>query len=337
MVAALMLVTPLAIGISASIDGRMRADIRSVLVSIAAMSGLVVAIFAIPRWGLPGFALAQAVQQAVVIGGGWLILRRHVAGLGWLPTQWRHAIFKSTTGYALRLNVIGALGLLLEPLTKYCINLSGGTAAVGIYELAARLAIQVRSLVISATTPLIPAFAMAKASSDPYFVTLLHRAQRYANFAALTVALITLFAAPLMCLVMLDHVSEEVLRFNALLALGWSVNLFSLPLYLAAQGQGLLRWNMLSHASIGIVIAAATIFLMPQFGSQGVVIGVAAGLIVGNVVTIAGNATTFAVRPAIARELPAMLALGLIIAAACGAMWAEAGQIAHIFDIWFPL
>ena len=284
-VAVLMLMTPLAIGISAAIDGHMRADIRAVLVSIAAVVGLVVAVIAIPHWGLSGFALAQAVQQTTVIVGGWLILRRRVPGLGWLPTKWRRVIFRSTTGYALRLNVIGALSLLLEPLTKYCINLSGGTSAVGIYELAARLAIQVRNLVLSSTTPLIPAFAMAKASSDPYFASLLHRSQRYSNLAALAVALITLFAAPIMCLVMLDHVSVDVLRFNALLALGWSVNLFSLPLYLAAQGQGTLRWNMLSHATVGAVIVAATILLMPSFGSEGVVMGVAAGLMAGAFVT----------------------------------------------------
>jgi len=336
-VAVLMLTTPLAIGISASVDGHMRADIRSVLVSAAAVSGLIIAIFAIPRWGLSGFALAQVVQQAVVIFGGWFVLRRYVPGLGWLPTQWRRAIFRSTTGYALRLNVIGALSLLLEPLTKYCINLSGGTEAVGIYELAARLAVQIRSLVISATTPLIPAFATAKALNDPYFESLLHRAQHYSNIAALAVALTTLLAAPFMCIVMLDRVSDEVLRFNALLALGWSINLFSLPLYLAAQGQGILRWNMLSHATIGAFIILATTFLMPQLGSEGVIVGVAAGLIAGTVVASAGNAKTLAAGLATARELPAMLLLALIICAACGAVWLGAGQIADTFNMWLPL
>ena len=64
------------------------------------------------------------------------------------------------------------------------------------------------------------------------------------------------------------------------------------------------------------------------------VIGVAAGLVAGNAVTIAGNATAFAVRPALVRELPSMLALAAIIAAACGAMWGGAEQIAHIFNTW---
>lgn len=331
-VGAMMLMAPLAVGISASIDGHMRADIRSVLISVAAIFGFLVALVAIPRLGLAGFALAQAVQQFITIIGGWLILRRRVSGLGWLPLKWRLAIFKNTTGYALRLNIIGALGLLLEPLVKYCINLSGGTAAVGIYELAARLAIQVRNLVIASTTPLIPAFATATAPNTPYFASLLRRAQYYSNFAAVAVALTTLSAAPFMCIIMLNHVSVEVLRLNALLALGWSINLFSLPLYLAAQGQGILRWNMMGHAIIGIVIIMATIFLMPQMGGEGVVFGVALGLLAGTAVTMGGNAAAFSVESILVRELPRLLAYALIIAAVCGAMWGGADEVANIFD-----
>lgn len=333
-IAALMLMTPLAVGVSSAIDGHMRADIRAVLASTAAAIGLAIAALAIPRWGLPGFALAQTVQQAIVIVGGWLVLRRRVDRLGWLPTKWRQTIFRRTTGYALRLNVIGALSLLLEPLTKYCINLSGGTAAVGVYELAARLAMQARNLVISSTTPLIPAFAMAETSGDSYFASLLHRAQRYTNVAALTVTLISLSAAPFMCLVILREVSVEVLRFNALLALGWSINIFSLALYLAAQGQGMLRWNMLSHATIGVVIVASAMLLMPSFGSEGVVIGVAAGLIAGAVVTVSGNAWSFGLRAQFARELPVVMILALIIVASCGTMWGGADQIANFFNHW---
>lgn len=328
-VAAVMVTTPLAIGVSSSIDGLMRADQRAMLASAAAIIGLAVAWIAIPRIGVVGIAVAQCVQQGVVIAGGWLILRRHIAGLGWLPLRWRQSVFRRTTGYAVKLNLIGVLGLLLEPLTKYCINAAGGTTAVGIYELAARLAVQLRNLVVSSTTPLIPAFAEGAGAGDARFADLLHRAQGYVVYAALAVALLSLIAAPIMCLIILGEISVAVLRTNALLALGWSINIFSLPLYLAAQGQGVLRWNMMSHAVIGLAVILSSILLVPIVGVTGVVVGVALGLVAGAVVTMVGNAHMFALGRALRRDIMPMLATAALITALCGLTWWIAPIIAR--------
>ena len=186
---------------------------------------------------------------------------------------------------------------------------------------------QTRGLVVSSSTPLIPAFALAKGSDEAYFTSLLHRAQRYANVGALIVTLASLAAAPLMCLLILGHVSADVLRFAALLALGWSINIFSLPLYRAAQGQGTLRWNMASHAITGIVVVGVVALLMPLIGSVAVLVGVAAGLIIGSAVTIVGNATAFTVGRAVAYELPTMLAVTGLIGLVCGTLWVGADAL----------
>ncbi len=328
-VAAVMVTTPLAIGVSASIDGLMRADQRAILASAAAVAGLVAAWLAIPTFGVVGIAVAQCVQQGVVIAGGWLLLRRHISALGWLPLRWRRSVFRRTTGYAVKLNLIGVLGLLLEPLTKYCINLAGGTVAVGIYELAARLAMQLRNLVVSSTTPLVPAFAEGAGAGDARFADLLHRAQGYVVYAALAVALLSLIAAPVMCLIILGEISVAVLRTNALLALGWSINIFALPLYLAAQGQGVLRWNMVSHAVIGLVVLLSSMLLVPIVGATGVVIGVALGLVAGAVVTMVGNAHMFALGGALRRDVLPMLITAALISALCGLTWWIAPTIAR--------
>ena len=319
-VAGLMVVTPLAVGISASIDGVMRADQRAMLASAAAVTGLAVAGLAIPRLGIMGIALSQAVQQGIVILGGWLILRGHISGLGWLPWRWKAVVARRTTGYALKLNTVGALGLLLEPLTKFCINHAGGAAAVGVYELAARLAVQLRNLIVASTSPLVPAFAATEVS-DPAFSGLLAKAQRYAIFAAAAVGLSSLAAAPVMSLIILGHVSAEVLQTNALLAFGWAINLFSLPLYIAAQGQGVLRWNMISHAFIGLAVMVSTWLFMPVAGGAAAVFGVSAGLAGGAVITIIGNARQFRQMPVLRRKLPLFAGSFAGLATLCTLAW----------------
>jgi len=325
-VSALMLVNPLALGITTSIDGLMRADVRAILVSAAAVAGLIVSWLAIPRLGIAGLPLGLLVQQGIVIAGGWVILRRTIAGLGWLPWRWEATIFRATTSYALRLNLVGALGLLLEPLARYCINSAGGTSAVGLYELAARLAVQLRSLVISATMPLIPVFAASAEATSPVSIAMLNRAQRLISLAALAVALLSGSGAPLLSLVILGDVSAELLAMNALLALGWSMNVLGVVWYLLAQAQGVLRWNILAHAAIGASILAVAL-LVGDAPALTIVAGVAAGLTISAAITIIGNSRHFALGEALRGQARGLGLAVLLIVGACAATFAVAARL----------
>jgi O-antigen/teichoic acid export membrane protein len=327
-VAALMLVNPLALGVTTSIDGLMRADLRAILVSVAAVVGLLVTWFSLPAFGVAGLALGQLAQQGIVIVGGWLILRRHIAGLGWLPSRWRRDVFRATTGYALRLNLVGALGLLLEPLAKFCINAAGGTVAVGLYEIAARLAIQLRTLVINATMPLVPAFAAIGEAGSAQTQAMLRRAQPVVSGAAVAVALLSLAGAPVLSLLVLREISVPVLQMNALLAFGWSMNVLGVAFYLLAQAQGVLRWNIAAHAAIGLSILG---FAVLSVGGQGILVvgGVAVGLLLSMAITIIGNARQFGLGAAARTEAPRLLLTVGALATVCGLAFVNADFIAR--------
>jgi O-antigen/teichoic acid export membrane protein len=325
--AALMLINPLALGITTSIDGLMRADIRAILVSLAAVAGLIVSWLAIPQIGIAGLPLGLLIQQGIVIAGGWVVLRRTIARLGWLPWRWEATIFRATTSYALRLNFVGALGLLLEPLARYCINSAGGTTALGLYELAARLAIQLRSLVISASMPLVPVFAASAEANSPASIAMLDRAQRLISLAALIVALLSGVGAPVLSLVILGHVSAELLAMNALLALGWSMNVLGVAWYLLAQSQGKLRWNILAHAAIGLAIVT-TALLAGEGSALTIVAGVAAGLTVSAAITIIGNARQFALGVALRGQALGLGIAVLLIIGVCAVAFVLAIRIA---------
>ncbi len=324
----IFMLMPLANGLAAAIDGMLRADLRALLMSSAALAGLGVALVLIPRWGAVGLAAAQFTQQVIMVLGSWAVLRRLIPSLGWFPYRWTRGIFRLTTGYAVRLNVIGIISISLEPLTKYALNAVGGTAAVGVYELAARLTMQLRNLVVSSMMPLLPVLAAAADPADPATARSLRLAQLYATAAAAGVTLLALLAAAPMSWLIVGDISAEVLRMTALLAVGWGVNLFALPLYLLAQGQGLLRWNMLSHAVIGLAVAGAWWALAPWLGSEAVVLGVAAGLALGALLTIIGNGRAFALLPHVRASalLLCGAATGMVICA--GLFWAAIPYLA---------
>jgi len=327
-VAGLMLVNPLAVGLTSSIDGLMRADQRAMLMSAAALIGAITAVALIPNVGVVGIAIAQAIQQMIVIGGAWTLLRWHVDDFGWIPRHWKRTIFRQTTAYAVKMNVVGVLGLLFEPVTKYCLTLSGGTTALGAYELAARLVVQLRNLAVSSTVPLVPVLAGISENENHRLATVLTRAQRLIVPAALGVALMSLLATPIMCLIILGHFSMTVLRMGALLTWGWSINLIALPLYLVAQAQGQLRWNIASHALIGLTVVATTA-IAPRGEPLYIVTGIAAGLAAGALCAITGNAVAFGVTQVVARW-PAIAGVVAIVTMACTATFAMAPALASI-------
>lgn len=318
-VAALIILTPLSTGVCAALDGLMRADLRATLVIAASLIALLFGLFAIPQFGVRGFAMMQLLQLCLTIVGGWLLLRQRIDHLGWAPVQWSAAVAKRTTGYAVRLNLTGALGLLLEPLAKFCINAAGGATAVGVYELAARLAVQLRSLVVSAAMPLLPVFAQHNSGADEEMGAMLAKAQSVVRFAAIGVACASIVGAPLMSLVILGHLSADVLLWNAILACGWSINILALPFYVAAQGQGILRWNLLSHAVIGTIVALSSITLAPIYGSTGIVLGMMIGLLMGTAVVVVGNARLFGQGAVLRREFWPTAFACLLIGTVCAA------------------
>jgi O-antigen/teichoic acid export membrane protein len=292
-VIAIMLLGAFGAGVTSAIDGAQRADQRALVMMGANLVYLVAAWFCIPRLGMIGFALAQMLQLVVVIVVGWIVLRGHVAGLGWFPSRWSRAVFAQTGAYALKLNAMGIMMMLFDPLTKLGFNHAGGPILVAYYELATRLVTQIRGLVVAGATPLTPAFARFRTPRDPAFGALLEKATRISALAAVATAFLSLTGAPLMSLVILGKIDPELLRMNTALTLGWSINLLCLGFYMAAQGIGLLRWNLASHAVQGLCVVVGVFGLVPHFGADGLIGAIVAGIVFSAVTVIFGNQFSF--------------------------------------------
>lgn len=289
-VVASMVIGALAVAVTSGIDGAQRADQRAIVVSVASLVFLLACLLLVPRWGVIGFGAAQVLQQAAMLALGWLVLRRYVHGLGWLPRYWQRAAFAETTGYAIKLNAIGIMGLMFEPLAKFTFNHAGGPGLVALYELASRLVVQIRSLVIGAATPLVPAFAAHSGTDDLGFQNLLRKTTKMTALAAIGATLATLASVPVISLIILGKFSSELLVLTAALTAGWSLNILVIPIYFAAQAVDVLRWNFTSHAIIATSVIAGALLLVPEFGSSGLVSAIIAGLVISMLIVLFGNA-----------------------------------------------
>lgn len=314
-VVATMVLGGLAVAVTSGIDGTQRADQRAIVVIVAALAFLAASWLLVPSYGVIGYGVALLLQQVIMLGLGWLVLRLHVAGIGWLPYRWRRGVFAETTGYALKLNAIGVMGLLFEPLSKFAFNHAGGLGLVAYYELASRLVVQVRGLVIAAATPLIPAFAALQSSDHSTVRRMLEKSTRVAMLAAIGVAILALAGAPVMSLMVFGRLEPEVLSMNAALTVGWAINILGVPLYFAAQGQGVLRWNFVSHALIALSVLVGVFFLVPAFGSTGLIAAIVTGLVLSVLSVLIGNAHVLGMMDVVRGLRWELLAVSLAIAA----------------------
>lgn len=284
-----MVLGSLSIAVTSAIDGAQRADQRAMVFIVAALIFLISSWLLIPKYGVVGFGVAQLVQQIVILVLGWHVLRRHVSDLGWVPFHWRRDVFGETAGFAIKLNAIGIVGLLFEPLVKFAFNHTGGPGLVAIYELASRLVVQVRGFVIAAATPLIPAFAAHSDRGDLVFRRTLDSSVRFISVAGVGVALGAVFGAPLVSVVVLEKLSPEVLIMSIMLTLGWAINVLAIPFYFAAQGQGFLRWNFASHVLIAASVLVGVFLPVSVFGHDGLLVSIVFGLVLSTPVVIVGN------------------------------------------------
>lgn len=316
------------LAIASGIDGAQRADWRSVVVMTGSIIFLAACVLLVPAYGVVGFGVASVMQQVTLVLLGWIVLRRHVAGLGWLPVRWRRAVFAETTGYAMKLNGTGVANALADPIAKFAFNHVGGPALVALYDLASRLAVLARSLVISGASPLVPAFAASSGPSAPSFRIMLEKANTISALAAVAVALVALAGAPLVSLVVLGHLSPELIFMNAALTAGWAINVLAIPIYLAAQAFGILRWNFASHVLASACVLVAAMFFAPPFGIAALVGGLVAGLLLGMFVIVCGNAQALGVKDVMAKSSGKFIAAGLVIVSLCLA----AGTVALLLE-----
>ncbi len=281
----------LAGAVTSAIDGAQRADQRSKVVMAAAVCSLAATWLLAPFYGVRGFAAAQVMQQLAIVMLGWLVLRQHIPGLGWVPHRWSRIVFVETTGYSLRLNANGLAIMLFEPVVKFAINHAGGLSDVALYELSSRLISQIRALVVSAATPLVPALAAQLYDGDGAFGRLVEKATRIASLGAIGVAVGSLIAAAPVSFIVLGKVSPSFLQMSALLSLGWSLQTPSLGFYFAGQAAGVIRWNFFSHVFLAATVLTGALFIAPLYGSISLIFCICFGLVGATIVIVAGNSS----------------------------------------------
>jgi O-antigen/teichoic acid export membrane protein len=267
--------------VQSALDGCQRIDLR-VWVSLGGQVILLLTASLLAKpLGLVGVAIAQTLQAAVTLLGGWAVLRTQLHGLPALPWRWDRATFRHILGYSALLQLNNLLLLLLDPLAKFMLTRFGGLTATAYFEMANQLVQRLRQLPVAAAQVLVPAMAQAGMEGSDRVRDLYLRGYRTLFAAAIPIFGVAIILVPAIATLWIGHEEPLFMDMTWICMAGWALSTIGTPAYYGNVGTGTLVSNTIGH---GLTTTLA--FLLGWLGGRmlgalGVVAGYSIGVAVG--------------------------------------------------------
>lgn len=266
----------------AGLDGFQRIDLRAFITILAGPLFLVLTWILVPKYGLIGLAWAQIGQGTFMLLAGRVLLQRELPSLKWLPIIWSYSCFREMFKYGINFQITSIFSMLFEPTTKALMAVFGGLTATAYYEMANRMVVQFRSLLVSANQVIVPKVAVLQENEPEKIQKAYYESYRMLFFLSLPLFAGVAAIAPLVCELWVGHYELSFINYTIILAAGWWINTLVAPAYFINLGTGLLFWNTLGHITIGVLNVVLGYILGVTFGSIGVALGYVLALIAGS-------------------------------------------------------
>ena len=311
-----------------AIDGCQRMDIRARLQVGSSLVQLGMTALLLPRLGLAGLGWVQLAQAGLLLIGAaiclMVLMRQPLRSYFGFEGPRLKELFLYGGG----LQISGIAQLLFEPLVKVLLTAYSGLALTGYFDMANRIVLQFRSVIVAAYMAVVPHVAARGSDLSIDQSREIYRESSNLLFFVLLPYFACIAAGMPLALVLWKGQYDALFLAVAMLQLGaWWLNSLGVPSYLLNVGLGRLRWNILSHVAIGMITLTLGLLLGEMFGGWGVLVAGAIALAGGSLVVPVAFHRKFR-QPLLEliprRNLPALLLLMLAMAGA--AAIAELGR-----------
>ncbi|NQT32327.1 MAG: oligosaccharide flippase family protein [Candidatus Omnitrophica bacterium] len=264
------------------LDGFQRIDAKSTLLMVGSFLNLGLCFLLVPGHGLMGVVYAGAIKNLIILISSWVLLKRELSSLPIIPYRWNKGLFREMIGYGTSCQVINVMIMFCDPITKAFLSKFGGLSIVGYYEMASKLVIQVRSLLVSANQVLVPAIADLKEKMPEKIQSVYSTSYQLLFYLTVPLYAVLIISMPVISKLWIGHYETVFVVFGTLLALGWALNTLAAPAYFANMGIGDLRWNVISHIVTALLNVSLGFFLGTLYGGTGVAAAWMCALVIGS-------------------------------------------------------
>ncbi|MDD3182472.1 MAG: MATE family efflux transporter [Alphaproteobacteria bacterium] len=221
----------------------------------------ILSVVLIKRQGLEGLALAQVSNYVFLIILALFSLRKELGlRLGRL-LHWNGDHFRVVILFGLKVQATSIAWTGFEMSIRFIMARFGGIGAVGLYEIAYKVASQPRIFMFFIGQNIAPVLAGAWGQDKEAFYAFYKQTYaRLVSFGLLTIVGI-LVASPLVSYIMLGRIEPLFLLFSALTACGTAMHIAAIPSELAAIAIGVLKYNIRGTATaVAAMLLCGTVF-----------------------------------------------------------------------------
>src|SRR4030066_1313189 len=142
-------------------------------------------------------------------------------------------MFKRIIFYGINFQVISIAVMLSDPVTKALLSKFGNLSMVGFYEMASRMVLQFRAIIVSANQVVVPTIADMTENAPEKIRAFYLRSYDLLFYLALPLFSLLIICAPIISEIWIGYY-ERVFVFSAiLLSIGWFLNTLAVPAYFA--------------------------------------------------------------------------------------------------------
>ena len=217
------------------LDGLQLMVARAKIAIVSNLLSLILVYILIPRFGIIGYFVAQMAQWFFYLSITFLLVRRYFPLIPLIPHKLRLPIIRPLYSYGSHIQYAHTTSLIIDIATKSLLSKYSSLALVGLFDLAQRIMLQIRNILLAANQAMIPRL-IELSIKNIYLFDVFFQSQVKNNFkhSLILFTILSIWAVPI-SFFFLSALDMNFIIMYHLLLVTWTVNMCSLPYYFLNQ------------------------------------------------------------------------------------------------------
>jgi O-antigen/teichoic acid export membrane protein len=198
-----------------------------------------------------------------------------------LPLLWDKKLFKEMFSYSIHLQLSSLMSMMLEPISKLLLGYFGTMSSVGYFEMANRLVMQIRNVVVNANQALVPMLSKSHTNNENLTISYL-KTLKVLFVVSLVGYSFVAFLTPFVSKIWVGSYEKDFIYFTYIILFSLGINTLAGAAYFTNMATGDVRFNTQSQAIMGIYNIFLAIVFGYYFSAYGVVTSYALSIIIGS-------------------------------------------------------
>lgn len=261
-----------------ALDGLQLIYVRNMINILSKISYLMITYVLIYNYGIIGISMAFVISASVTLLLSIFFIKKYVPTKQIILLRFDNEIFKELFNYGINFQISSLAQVIYDPLTKILIKKFGGIEYVGLYELASKILVQARQLIVVVVNTFVPIVAELKEKNNNKYVKQLYiKIFSFVIIISLALFTVELLIFPIISEIFIkDKSNYTFVKFKIYyieIAIGLMINLFSVPAFMFNLGTGNIRSNTNAFVFSAIIYIVFEFVIGKIWKDEGVVLG----------------------------------------------------------------